>query len=168
VTATTRVLFFAVVASGVVAPAATCGDERDQLIQEYAGASVSFLPDCSSFTKSGHSSHFAFSELNTGDYLWAILTNRLLKGIEDTRTNTAGTALVVTSAYRNPLHNGRVSGATDSQHIHGTAVDFKSDQLTWDMLQRAGKQAGACSEPQGLSGWGHVHLDWRGPCPANW
>ena len=33
-TATTRVLFFAVVASGVVAPAATCGDERDQLIQE--------------------------------------------------------------------------------------------------------------------------------------
>jgi hypothetical protein len=146
-----------------------CGDNRDKIIKEYVDGSLAFLPQCSDFTQNGHSSHFSFKELNTGDYTWAILRDNMLKGIEDTRTNYGGSALAVNSGYRNPVHNSGISGsATDSRHIHGDAVDFQSDQTAWDSLRKAGKKAGACSEPQTLSGWGHVHVDWRGDCPLNW
>lgn len=31
----------------------------------------------------------------------------------------------ITSGYRSPEHNAKVKGAKDSQHVKGTAVDFK-------------------------------------------
>jgi len=148
---------------------ATCQDERDKIIQEYVKESSSFVPVCSDFSRDAHASHFSFAELNSGDYSWAILRDRMLKGIDDTRLNFGGSALVINSGYRNPVHNAGISGAaTDSQHTHGSAVDFASSQTNWEFLQRSGKQAGACTEPQNLSGWGHVHVDWRGECPPNW
>jgi hypothetical protein len=147
---------------------ARCGDDRDKVIKEYVDGNLSFVPQCLDFTQNRRSTHFLFTELNTGDFSWAILRDDMLKGIEETRSNNGGVALTINSGYRNPIHNEGVSTATDSQHIHGTAVDFGSDQASWDFLQRAGKKAGACTEPQQLSGWGHVHVDWRGACPPNW
>ena len=36
----------------------------------------------------------------------------------------------ITSGYRSPEHNAKVKGAKDSQHVKGTAVDFKVQGLT--------------------------------------
>ena len=35
----------------------------------------------------------------------------------------------ITSGYRSPEHNSKVKGAKDSQHVKGTAVDFKVQGL---------------------------------------
>jgi uncharacterized protein YcbK (DUF882 family) len=35
----------------------------------------------------------------------------------------------ITSGYRSPEHNVKVKGAKDSQHVKGTAVDFKVQGL---------------------------------------
>ena len=35
----------------------------------------------------------------------------------------------ITSGYRSPEHNAKVKGAKDSQHVKGTAVDFKAQGL---------------------------------------
>jgi uncharacterized protein YcbK (DUF882 family) len=35
----------------------------------------------------------------------------------------------ITSGYRSPEHNAKVKGAKDSQHVKGTAVDFKVEGL---------------------------------------
>ena len=35
----------------------------------------------------------------------------------------------ITSGYRSPEHNAKVKGAKDSQHVKGTAVDFKVQGL---------------------------------------
>jgi hypothetical protein len=149
--------------------AAICGDDRDKVINEYIESSSVFVPECSNFSRTAHSQHFSFKELNTGDFAWAILQDDLLIGIETTRTNYDGGGLTINSGYRNPFHNAKITGsATDSRHLHGDAVDFRSEQANWDSIREAGKKAAACSEPQMLSGWGHVHLDWRGDCPPNW
>ncbi len=147
-----------------------CNDDRDKIIKEYVDASIEFTPSCNDFTQSDHSDHFSFSELNSGDFSsWAILRSAMLSGIEKTRTNNGGVALTVNSGYRNPNHNAQIPGsAKNSRHVHGDAVDFQSSSDNWDTLRKAGKDADACSEPQDLSGTGHVHLDWRGTCPANW
>jgi len=158
-----------IVVLSVAALSQTCQDERDKIIEEYVSKQLFFVPVCSDFTRDAHSPHFSFPELNGGDYPWAILRDGLLQGIEQTRSNFGGVPLTINSGYRNPVHNAGIAGAaTDSQHTHGAAVDFAANQTTWDSLQRAGKRAGACSEPQILSGWGHVHVDWRGACPPNW
>ena len=36
----------------------------------------------------------------------------------------------ITSGYRSPKHNAKIKGAKDSQHVKGTAVDFKVQGLT--------------------------------------
>lgn len=38
--------------------------------------------------------------------------------------------ITITSGYRSPEHNAKVKGAKDSQHVKGTAVDFKVQGLT--------------------------------------
>lgn len=147
----------------------TCNDERDTIVKEYTDLGVDFQPTCGDFTQDAHSANFSFAELNSGDFSWAILRATLLTGIEKTRSNNGDSALTVNSGYRNPKHNATIPGsAPNSRHVHGDAVDFQSSADTWDSLRKAGKDAGACSEPQDLSGTGHVHLDWRGTCPAGW
>ena len=37
--------------------------------------------------------------------------------------------ITITSGYRSPEHNAKVKGAKDSQHVKGTAVDFKVQGL---------------------------------------
>lgn len=164
------ILTFAMLWSGRVATAGdACNDERDTMVKEYVDLGVDLRPSCGDFTQNAHSAHFSFAELNSGDFSWAILRTTLLTGIENTRTNNGDSALTVNSGYRNPKHNATIPGsAPNSRHVHGDAVDFQSSADTWDSVRKAGKNAGACSEPQELSGTGHVHLDWRGTCPAGW
>jgi len=168
-TANIAAVVFAVLAGSLFASAA-CNDDRDKMIKEYVDQTIDFTPACGDFTSDGHSTHFTFAELNTGDFsAWAILRGSLLSGIETTRTKNGNASLTVNSAYRNPKHNSGVEGAAkNSRHLHGDAIDFQSDEDSWGGLRQAGKDASACAEPQALSGTGHVHLDWRGTCPANW
>ncbi len=146
-----------------------CGDPRDQIIAEYPAYHVDFTPSCPEFTQGAHSEHFTFAELNSGDYTWAIVRLTLLTGIESTRINNGSAPLKLNGGYRNPAHNATVPhSAPSSRHVHGDAVDFASDQSAFDALRAAGKKANACAEPSGMSGYGHVHLDWRGTCPPTW
>jgi hypothetical protein len=165
------VIFVIVASSSVFAHAGrvqtSCGDERDKIIDEYVKSGPNFVPGCNEFSQGTHTEHFSFKELNTGDYAWAILRTELLSGVELIRTNFGG-SLIINSAYRNPAHNDAISGAVDSRHVHGDAVDIRADQATWTTVRAASKNSKACVEPQALSGWAHVHADWRGACPLNW
>lgn len=159
--------------TGGFPPPPTCGDERDQLIQEYTDYGVTNLhPTCSDFTQTAHSEHFTFAELNWGTYSWAIIRQRLLDGLEAMRTEYGG-PLTITSGYRNPAKDATFTNPPNQypngQHRFGLAADISSNSLTWLPLSQAGKRAGACVEPLAMSGFAHVHVDWRsGGCPDNW
>ncbi|MGE0129646.1 MAG: D-Ala-D-Ala carboxypeptidase family metallohydrolase [Blastocatellales bacterium] len=145
-----------------------CNDTRDTIRIEYQTYNVAFLPVCEDFTQDAHSAHFAFNELNSGDYNWAIIRNVLLTGLENTRTNYFDLPLIINSGYRNPARNSVAGGAINSRHVYGDAADIASNQSDWQGKSTAARLAGACIEPVEQSGFGHVHADWRGPCPAGW
>ena len=110
-----------------------CGDQRDTIIKEYVTYRAGFKPLSPQFTQTGHSQHFTFAELNTGDYSWAILMSNLLIQIENVRSYNGSTPLNVSNAYRNPAKQNRVNPkAPNSRHVFGDAVDFaSSDVNTW-------------------------------------
>lgn len=150
-------------------PPGNCGDVRDTIRREYVTHRVTLRPVCADFTQDAHTDHFTFNELNIGDYNWAILRNNLLNGIEDVRTRNGNNPIALNSGYRNPARNARIPGAApQSQHMYGTAADIASNQNTFQPLRIAGLAAGACCEPLAISGYGHVHVDWRGACPQGW
>jgi hypothetical protein len=149
-----------------------CGDARDSLIAEYPAYTVDFTPSCDDFSDRKSSTHFSFLEMNhpeDNDYpTWAILSDSLFSGIEAIRTSS-GQPLTINSGYRSPARNAATTGAaTNSRHVHGDAADIATTSTSWDDLQHAGKTASACTEPKNLSYPGHVHVDWRGPCPTGW
>ena len=51
------------------------------------------------------------------------LSSELLERLQAMRTET-GRPIRVNSGYRCPSHNRTVGGATNSQHLHGTAADI--------------------------------------------
>ncbi len=67
-----------------------------------------------------------------------------------------GRPLVLTSAYRSPLHNARVGGAPKSRHKEGDAFDISLHNLDREALRRA-------AEAVGFTGFGHyrtfLHVD---------
>jgi hypothetical protein len=121
------------------------------------------------FINSGQSSggHFTFAEIQSNDGApWALFT--IFENMESWRTNY-GAALSLNRGYTTPRHNASIPGAaTNSQHIYGTAADVASGSGDWQAKRDAAKLAGACCEPLSISGYGHVHGDWRGTCPAGW
>ena len=165
---TTTALLFLLAVPLSITVWAHCRDQRDTIIQEYRNFRVSFIPSCASFTRTKRSAHFSFAELNRGDFAWAILTDRLLNGLENVRRRNGNRPLSLTSAYRNPSRNRRVGGASQSRHMYGDAADIASNRTTFPALARHGKASGGCIEPVSLSGTGHVHVDYRGPCPPGW
>lgn len=42
--------------------------------------------------------------------------------------------IVITSSFRSLEHNKRVGGSLTSQHLLGSAIDFKCDQIPFDTL----------------------------------
>ncbi len=149
-----------------------CGDDRDTIISEYYNYPTQwpnpYIPICSDFTNSGHTSDFTFAELNVNQtYNWAILLQGFLNGLQATR-NTYGSPMTLNSGYREPAENADVGGAPASQHVFGDAADIASDSTTWKMLAHDANVEGACVEPESESGSAHVHMDWRGTCPSGW
>ncbi|MGZ5434337.1 MAG: D-Ala-D-Ala carboxypeptidase family metallohydrolase, partial [Thermoanaerobaculia bacterium] len=75
----------------------------------------------------------------------------------------------VNRGFSTPRHNAKIKGAAkNSQHLYGTAADIDSDASDWHAKRDAARDAGACLEPLAISGYGHVHGDWREQCPPGW
>jgi len=164
--------------SAIIVVVEGCGtgvdDERTQMKGEYlyywAFHGLNYWPVCDDFTQSAGSAHFSFVELNTGDYSWAIIRDRLLMGLENTRSNY-GYPMPVTSGYRNPHRQATVNpSAMNSRHVYGDAadIDVRDNNGDGDLsddskrLVRAARDAGATytqEYPEG--GYSHVHMDWR-------
>ena len=119
-------------------PGDSCGDQRDQIIQEYRTDLPDFIPQCSDFTQ-------GFTYLNTGDYSWALVRVPLVNGLGSITTSYG--AVTVNSAYRNPVRNGNVPGsAGHSRHMYGDAVDIGNSPATlanWQALYQTAQSAGA-------------------------
>jgi len=163
--------------SAIIVVVEGCGtgvdDERTQMKGEYlyywAFHGLNYWPVCDDFTQSAGSAHFSFVELNTGDYSWAIIRDRLLTGLENTRSNY-GYPMPVTSGYRNPARNQRVGGQPNSRHVYGDAADIAVRDNNGDgdlsddskRLARAALDAGATyTQEYPERGYSHVHMDWR-------
>lgn len=68
--------------------------------------------------------HFRIREFKCNDGSDTILIDeKLAKLLEQLRT-WAGGSIRITSAYRTPVYNKRIGGATNSQHTKGTAADI--------------------------------------------
>jgi hypothetical protein len=155
--------------------------EVDVLRQEYVdfGLSVPTAAEVRAPADVAGTTRFSWAQLNQGDYNAAVLTPRLLAGL-NAMDALSGRTLVPTSVFRNPAHHRfhiRVSGgfatAQKSQHQYGTAVDVSTgrDLRTWHRLYSWAKQLGACAEPLEIATVNHVHADWRPEapdCPKGW
>lgn len=60
----------------------------------------------------------------------------------DAMREAVGKPFIITSAYRDPLHNARVGGAPRSYHKQGRAFDIALRGHDKDALRRAAEQAG--------------------------
>ena len=151
----------------------SCGDDRDFVISQYFQypTSPEWIPVCSDFTDSAHTTNFTFAELNVSQtYSWAILRSYFLTGLQNTR-NLYGSSMTVNSGYREPAHNHAIGGTQSSRHVFGDASDIASNSTTWQPLHDAAKANGACVEPANYTGtydYNHVHMDWRGTCKPGW
>ena len=120
-----------------------------------------------SSTYSDPGGHFPFSEVNSGDYSWAIFT--IADKLENIYSGYGPISL--SGGYRNPVHNANIipTGAPESRHIYGDAADIATTVNTWKNLRDAVHKyyPNACCEPKAVSGTGHLHVDWRPPeqCP---
>lgn len=78
--------------------------------------------------------------------------------------------LIINRAYSSPRHNHKISGAAESQHIYGRAIDVASNDRDWLAKRNAVRDTQACIEPLKLSKSHHVHADWRplDRCAAKW
>lgn len=162
------------VAAAALAPTlatASCGDQRDTIIAEYVRYGVNVHPSCGSFTRSAHTVHFTFGELNTGDYSWALLRAPFLAGASsgyglDRWREEYGGPRTANSAYRNPSHNARVGGASQSRHMFGDAADLRNVSGTtreYNAMVSAARRAHAdYIEPPTLAcRIACAHADWR-------
>jgi hypothetical protein len=153
-------------------------DDIDKIRQQYIDMNKWKTPDRSAFIDSGQSSggHFTFAQIQSKDGApWAVFS--IFEDLETWRTNYGQNlppgetpSMTLNRGYTTPKHNATIQppGATNSNHIYGTAADVASTQVTWGPLKQAAKDAGACTEPASLSYPGHVHADWRGGCPGGW
>lgn len=122
-------------------PPTSCGDDRDNIIDEYRGAQVAWTPNCNDFATSGDSAHFTWRELNGGfaqgnqHEPWGIIMSALRTGLEATRTNYNRGGITLTSGYRCPVGNANVGGAPQSYHMHGRAADMYSADHPWTQTE---------------------------------
>jgi Peptidase M15 len=167
-----------------------CGDVRDQMIAEYQQAysitkngnthqsTPDFAPSCANFTQSAGSSLFDFSELNSGDYTWALIRSPIVSGRLDAWINELGSgpARSINSGYRNPVHNfgPAKSVAASSRHMHGDAIDLQNISRTPAEYQQLAEAAfktfitakeGYIEPQNGPCGLACVHADWRNVDP---
>lgn len=67
--------------------------------------------------------HFRFAEFRSKGNGRIKVHRDLVRGLDHYRKRYGPTAVV--SAYRDPLHNAKVGGARNSQHLYGNAADIR-------------------------------------------
>lgn len=101
---------------------------------------------------------FLFSEFASKGNGWIKVHPRLLNKLDEARRRTGPVSVI--SGYRDPSHNRKVGGASNSQHVYGTAADIRPG------IPRAlAVELGFSGI--GLSGDTAVHVDVRGEGPNN-
>jgi len=144
-------------------------DPIDTIRQQYIDMRKRGTPSREEFLSGGRSrrGYFKFKEIQSRDGApWAVFT--ALDHLDEWRENYGG-PLKVNRGFSTPRHNAKIKGAAkNSQHLYGTAADIDSDASDWHAKRDAAREAGACLEPLAISGYGHVHGDWRAQCPAGW
>lgn len=84
----------------------------------------------------------------------------LLVKLEELRKAVGNKPLVIRSAYRCPIHNKNVGGASKSQHIYGKAVDIVHRSIGRGLLEKHAQRVFA-NGGVGLGGNNIVHVDTR-------
>ncbi|MBL4635543.1 MAG: DUF882 domain-containing protein [Kofleriaceae bacterium] len=74
--------------------------------------------------------------------------------------NMAGHALTVNSAFRSPVYNASIGGATKSRHMYGDAFDVMPGATGRDALMQMCRDLGAGYVAK-YANSGHIHCDWR-------
>lgn len=150
-----------------------CGDERDNIIQEYLARpdlAALFTPVCSDFDAGGGSTYLTWQQLNqdaSEHPPWGIVRARLWYNLDLTR-QLYDKDIRIISGYRCPVGNAKIQGARPlSRHQFGDAVDMSPvspwpDQGEFAALHYAAQSTG----PSYLTEWEsysdhHLHADWR-------
>jgi len=164
--------FLSVLAQPIHLFAASCGDERDAIIQEYASQGVSLTPQCSDFNQSAHSAYFSHAELTVNEpHSWSLIRQPLTidkssgYGLDKWR-DAYGSSRALNSVYRSPVKNASVGGAKDSRHMYGDAADMRNASGSddeYNAMKTAAQTAQAdYIEPvTGPCKKACVHADWR-------
>lgn len=87
---------------------------------------------------------------------------RLVWHLEQLRAICGGRPLRIISGYRDPAHNKRVGGASQSRHLHGDAADIPVGYATVEQARAAGFVG------IGRTGKWATHVDMRPGPPAEW
>jgi hypothetical protein len=115
-----------------------CGDDRDILREMYPTYGYSPAPACGDLVDEAsyvNPGNFSFSDLDCDhdepvgehEYQWDNTVSSTFQEIRDEH----GAAIVVTSAFRCPIHNNSVSQVgSGSQHAYGNAFDFDNGDAT--------------------------------------
>lgn len=99
--------------------------------------------------------HFSVQELACRHCGMRAVQQELVDALERTRAMLGGHPITLRSAYRCPIHNKNVGGASQSQHMFGLAVDLTRG-IPVDRVRGLGLWSGI-----GRSGSLAVHLDVR-------
>lgn len=110
------------------------------------------------------SENFKLYEFECKDGSHQVVVDPVLVAKLQTLRTRLGRPITINSAYRNPTHNKKVGGASNSQHLYGKAADIVVKGLT-------PQQVAAEAEKVGFGGIGiyktFVHLDTR-PGKTRW
>jgi peptidase M15-like protein len=121
----------------VQAQSPTCGDERDNIIQEYRNYGVNLVPSCTELTSSGGNSNWPWVRLNDAwsegslHSPWGLIKPRLLTELDATLVYYNRGEIWLEGAYRCPHGNANAGGVTQSRHMRGLAADLFSFTYPW-------------------------------------
>lgn len=109
------------------------------------------------------SQNFTLRDFQTKDGArYARVSRRIVEGLENIRSRV-GSAITITSGYRHPAYNKRVSeSGTTGSHTAGHAIDIqKVPSLSYEQLARIVIDEFGCNIGLGMGG-NMVHFDFRG------
>jgi zinc D-Ala-D-Ala carboxypeptidase len=111
------------------------------LIDGYAGPQTRAALAGSLWLAGAASPHFKFREFKSKGNGWIKVNRHLIRGLELIRGRYGPFTPV--SGYRDPLHNRKVGGAPNSQHVYGNAIDApRSLGLTVPAVRNIGSFSG--------------------------
>lgn len=106
--------------------------------------------------------YFTFGEFASRGNGWIKVHRSLVLGLDRYREAVGGPVRII-SGYRDPAHNRKVGGASNSQHLYGNAADI-DDVLSLDRVRALGYFSGIGI----VAANGKVaHVDVRHEGPAN-